>query len=288
MKENKPNLFIVGAGRCGTTSLYEWLKPHPEVFMCEVKGPNFFGEEPNKAFPEFWKNEKKYLSLFSKAGNKKIIGEASHYFWSKTAAQEIKKFNPEAKIIILLRNPVNVIFSYYNLDIPKKEINLEEYLQKSKKENKEVIKNINYPVNLGRFLKVFGTRNVHIILLEEMKSYPKKTYINLCKFLKINSKSPPEFEVHNKSRDLKNNWILNSWNILPTNFKILIKSFFSPKFTKKIKEKLKEITTRETNEKSVDKVTRNNLSKKLRQSVIRTGKITGKNLDIWTKEKHNL
>ena len=94
MSQKKPNLFIVGCGRSGTTSFYEYLRQHPQVFMSEVKGPNFFGEEPNPSFPEFFKNENNYLSLFKEVKNEKILGEASHLFSSESAPKQIKIFNP--------------------------------------------------------------------------------------------------------------------------------------------------------------------------------------------------
>ena len=120
----KPNFFIVGAAKCGTTSLYRYLRQHPDVFMPEQKEPNFFGSDLSYRFPRI--SQARYLSCFAKAKGETRIGEATTiYLYSEKAAEEIKAFSPEAKIIIMLRNPVDVLYSYHsqqlysgNEDIP--------------------------------------------------------------------------------------------------------------------------------------------------------------------------
>src|SRR5687767_1010670 len=104
---HKPNFFIVGAPKCGTTSLYEYIRVHPEVFMPDRKEPAFFCSDFYK--PRRMKEEE-YLSLFREAGSAKWIGEASTwYLYSDKAREGIKAFCPDARIIIMLRNPVDMM-----------------------------------------------------------------------------------------------------------------------------------------------------------------------------------
>ena len=116
MKKNKrPNLFIVGAPKCGTSSLHYHLSKHPEIYMSRYKEPHFFGKDLTRLNKIFYTNEKEYLSLFNIVKEEKIIGESSpQYLYSYSAPREIKEFNPESKIIILLRNPINMIYSYHS------------------------------------------------------------------------------------------------------------------------------------------------------------------------------
>ncbi len=94
--------------------MYDYLKQHPEIFMPERKEPNFFGTDLGLS-PYFIRDEKEYLSLFSGARNEKRVGEASVlYLFSKLAATEIKECNPAASIIIMLRNPVDMIHSLHS------------------------------------------------------------------------------------------------------------------------------------------------------------------------------
>ena len=75
----RPDFFIVGAPKCGTTALYEYLKQHPEVFMPkEAKEPNFFGSDFNNPF--FIRDENAYLALFADARYEKRVGEASVWY----------------------------------------------------------------------------------------------------------------------------------------------------------------------------------------------------------------
>ena len=138
-----PNFFLVGAPKSGTTSLYHYLKQHPEIYLSPVKEPCFFASEmradnfsrefsntmmlstrnlqtyldgpmsgPNPGGIVTDWNE--YLKLFKNAGGEKAIGEASVcYLWSPTAASNIHAQIPQAKIVVILRDPVERAFSQY-------------------------------------------------------------------------------------------------------------------------------------------------------------------------------
>ena len=93
--------------------MHYYLKEHPEIFMPEVKEPHFFGTD--LVSPRFIRDKEKYLSLFSAAENQKRVGESSiYYLYSKIAAAEIHKFSPTARIIIMLRNPVDMIYTLHS------------------------------------------------------------------------------------------------------------------------------------------------------------------------------
>ena len=116
-----PNFFIVGAPRAGTTSLYRYLRRHPQVFMPAVKEPHFFANinpDPDQRhlFPAM--DEGQYVRLFRGALHYRAIGEASpSYLVTKGAAERIKARVPNAKIIMLLRDPTERAFSHYLMDI---------------------------------------------------------------------------------------------------------------------------------------------------------------------------
>src|SRR5215471_2980035 len=99
----KPDFFIVGAPKCGTTAIFDYLAQHPEVFLAP-KELHFFGSDLN--YPTRKVNEVEYLKWFESAKEERRVGEASvWYFYSQLAPQEIKQFSPDARIIISLRNP---------------------------------------------------------------------------------------------------------------------------------------------------------------------------------------
>ena len=108
----KPNFFIVGAAKCGTTALYVYLRDHPRVFLSPVKEPRYFAEDmPNLMNRVAARDD--YLRLFKGANDRHIaVGEASpQYLYSAVAPAKIRAFNPDARIIAMLRNPVDMAWA---------------------------------------------------------------------------------------------------------------------------------------------------------------------------------
>jgi hypothetical protein len=107
-----PDFAIIGAARCGTTTLYEHLQRHPDVFMCTPKEPGFFALDQ-----EYAKGFDYYASLFQDAAVGQIRGEASTYYTSfpctEVAARRLHDANPDAKLIYILRHPVDRLYSHY-------------------------------------------------------------------------------------------------------------------------------------------------------------------------------
>jgi Sulfotransferase family len=120
--ERWPNLFIVGAAKAGTTSLYHYLARHPDVYMSPVKEPHFFSQiRPTPNLEPFFPHvvdEAAYLALFAAARGEKYLGEAStSYLWDHSAADAIQASCPDAKIIIILREPCDRAYSHYWNDV---------------------------------------------------------------------------------------------------------------------------------------------------------------------------
>ena len=109
----RPDFFIVGAFKAGTTALYEYLRAHPQIFMSVPKEPMYFGQDLTPRYRRMTEDE--YLALFGAAGADQHAGEASPwYLYSKSAAQEIRDFEPTRSVIIMLRNPVDVMYSQHS------------------------------------------------------------------------------------------------------------------------------------------------------------------------------
>jgi hypothetical protein len=107
-----PNLFVVGAAKAGTTSLWRYLDVHPDIFMSGTKEPHFFSGFDEGLFPVVH-DEASYLRLFAGARTP-LRGEASpSYLWRARAAERIKRTSPDAKILIVLRDPVERLHALY-------------------------------------------------------------------------------------------------------------------------------------------------------------------------------
>ena len=218
----KPNFFIVGAPKCGTTSLNYYLQQHPDVFMSHYNEPHYFGKDLNKLNRVHVTEKNKYLNLFSDAKDEIIIGEKSpYYLFSSLAPLEIYQFNPKAKIVIMLRHPtdmINAMHSQYyysgneNEKLFSNALNLEKERMKGKciPENIDLIEKLFYktyvyklPSQINFFLNIFKTENVKIILLDELKNNTDEIYKNLLKFLKVDSSFTPKYDILNSHKTFR-------------------------------------------------------------------------------------
>jgi hypothetical protein len=127
-----PNCIVIGAARSGTTSLYEYLNAHPEIYMSPVKEPDFFAnpllkavhspepgqtrslEEESRLKAALQEEMSKYESLFDGAGRAPIRGEASAiYLGDPDAAMNLHRAVPDAKLICVLRDPAQRMHSHF-------------------------------------------------------------------------------------------------------------------------------------------------------------------------------
>lgn len=199
-----PNLFIVGAPRCGTTSLAYYLSQHPEVFFLLDQEPLFWAKDIIDR-PQI-QNEKRYAHLFSNTRNKKWVGEKStFYLYSKEAPYLIKKNIPNAKILILLRDPVEMARSIHNsffnsVWFEKEDLcNFEEAISEegARRARSSLRFESYFYTELGmyhkyvaRYMRIFGKKNVKIVFFHELKKNPKLVYKEVLSFLKLNEYSP--------------------------------------------------------------------------------------------------
>ena len=109
-----PNFFIIGAMKSGTTALYYYLEQHPEIYMSPVKEPNFFCSQEQRNGADSVTDIGTYQHLFRDVLGQIAIGEASHcYLYDPRAAAEIRRCVPDAKLIAILRNPIDRAYSHF-------------------------------------------------------------------------------------------------------------------------------------------------------------------------------
>lgn len=195
--ESWPNFFIVGAPKCGTSSLYEYLKDVPEVFMCPVKEPNYFGISVNTDFllSKPIRDKKKYLNLFSKIKKEIAIGEATpSYLWDPKAPELIYKQVPNAKIIIILRDPIERAYSEYlfHIGLGYWDINFSDLIRNirtAKHYASDGILGVGlYYEQILRYKKIFGLKKIKFLIFEEFVKNPNKSVNDVLEFLGIKTK----------------------------------------------------------------------------------------------------
>lgn len=113
-----PNLFVVGAPRAGTTSLWRYLRGHPEIFMSPLKEPYYFSDRRPLVYSPTVSTESDYLALFAGARAERFLGEATPvYLYDDRAAAAIKAASPDAYAVAVLREPVSRLYSGYWLHV---------------------------------------------------------------------------------------------------------------------------------------------------------------------------
>jgi len=212
-----PNFFIVGAPKCATSALYHYLKHHPDIFMSESKELNYFAADLTS--PHFLNNRQVYLSHFNNAAGYKRVGEASvWYMYSKVAANGIYEMVPDAKIIAMIRNPVDMIYSYHGQRLfnGTEDINNFEKAIEAIPERKlgKHLPNNPYPIEglfyldiakyseqVRRYINVFGRENIHIIIFDDFKSDSLSSYASTLNFLGLSTDISHELPDDNITRN---------------------------------------------------------------------------------------
>ena len=220
-----PNLFIVGAPKSGTTFLYYYLKQHPDIYFPNFKEPHFFGSDLIRRNGAYNLSLDEYQDLFKT--DKKIIGEAStFYIFSKDAPEEIYNFNPKAKIIIMLRDLVDLVHSLHSQFVFSGDEVIEDFTQALELEDSRLSGNkipnqttvvnklfytsniLSLPRSIQSFIRYFGRENIKFIDLDDIKKNPKKVYFETLEFLNIDSNfNIPDFKVINKNKTYKSKTI---------------------------------------------------------------------------------
>lgn len=209
---NKPNFFILGAAKSGTTSLYHYLGRHPEVFMSPVKEPSFFCE----GF-QVVTSAVDYFRLFDGVGAEKRIGEASHvYLTNPSTAGVLKALFPAARFVVILRNPADRAYSLYHhmrrngyewAGSFEKALELEERRWRSERFRRTCpqyfynflyFRSGLYGQQLARYFSLFDKRQFHVMTLDELKSDPLGSLRGILEFLKVDPDFSPMLRVHNE------------------------------------------------------------------------------------------
>lgn len=216
MAAPQPNLFIVGAPKCGTTAWVTYLSRHPDVFFCEPKEPHHF----NTDIPGFrWrKTREHYLELFEDAVGRKVIGEASIlYLYSTEAAANIAEFEPAAKILIFVRAPEKFIPSYhqqqlYNLDETIADLGRAWALSGTRSgdtlpDGCRDPRLLDYKAvgrfgeQAARYVERFGEDRVRIVRFEDWVRDPRATHLAILDFLGLPDDGQRDFPQVNAAHD---------------------------------------------------------------------------------------
>lgn len=183
-----PDFFIIGAAKSGTTTLYKYLCRHPDVFMSTPKEMSFFSKDEVYQRGIEW-----YAQLFADAKASQVCGEASTTYsrwplYDKTV-ERLAAVQPEAKIIYLLRNPVDRLYSFYAHRMREAvTTSFEEFL----KQTPEAFDSGCYMTQIRQYLEVFNKEQLLVLFTAEMRDAPQNVLSKVGDFLSL----PPFSYLH--------------------------------------------------------------------------------------------
>jgi Sulfotransferase domain len=192
----RPSFICVGAGKAGTTWLWEMLRLHPDVYLPATKEIHYFNDiayegsdvrNPNFRRPVSW-----YLRHFAPARPGQVCGEISpSYLWSDTAPDAIHAFDPDMRIVIMLRDPVDRLFSSYLFGQQKGEIGRISF--------EEALRSVDYLLarapcsrSVARYLELFGRDRVKVVFHEDLSTDPRRMLLDVQAFLGVRPCVPDE------------------------------------------------------------------------------------------------
>ncbi|HEU0310206.1 MAG TPA: sulfotransferase [Sphingomicrobium sp.] len=230
LNSQSPFAFIVGAPRCGTTTLASFLQQHPDVCFSAVKEPHFFSRDEVAATPddqlqqvvaeEYWRRFYGHC-----AGEPKIYAEGSvTYLYVPERMAPILKLWPNAKFVIALRDPLSMLPSLHARllvtgdetirDFPKAWAMISERAQGRSLPKRAVDPRwLRYDwagqlgQNVERFITAVGRDRCHIVLFDDLTNDPKGTYHELCRFLGIEPWDGTDFEPQRINKTIRIGWL---------------------------------------------------------------------------------
>ncbi len=291
----KPNTLLIGAQKCATTSVYNWIAQHPEI--CGPSTLKDYAYFVNDGFFE------KGIDLFEKDyinegynDQKIILHGCVHYVYFKKAIDRIYDFDPNVKLLLVLRNPVDRAISAYryakkmnieNLDFKTALEKESERLTGSLSEKSELtyVSHSKYGEQLEYLLKKFRKDQLCVVFYEDVKDNPQKVVTSIFSFLEVDTNYIPDFSVLNKTGKIKFNSLQKIVYSQNKYKKLLVQKIIDPVLPLskriKIKNAFKEWNTKNAS----DKEDYSNYKKILKplfvSDISKTEKLLNVNLDHW-------
>ena len=298
LKQRQPDFFVVGAPKCGTTAMNGYLRQHHQIFMPERKDISYFGTDLKFERPRISRDE--YLSLFREANGALRVGESSvWYLYSRTAAAEIKSFSYAASIIVMLRNPVDMLYAQHsqflyncNEDISDFATALEA--EPDRKQGKRIPRQAHfveglfyretaqYAEQLQRYFNTFGRKNVHVIIYDDFKQDTAKAYADTLIFLGVDPSFHPTFQIINPNKTLRSRRLQELLVAPPPMLTRIYKQIAPSSLQGQLMKRLKRMNTQHTQRPALDPGLRQRLQVEFQPEIKRLADLLGRDLSSWS------
>ena len=277
--------------------MYTYLRQHPQVFMPEHKEPMYFGADLTQLHERL--SERDYVALFNGAEPGQCVGEASTwYLYSKLAATEIHAFNPDARIVIMLRNPVDVMYSLHReLVFYRGEVidDFEEALaaEVDRRQGRRIGPSrrpealfyrdtVRFADQVERYLGAFGAAQVSVIVYDDFVSDTPRAYADLLRFLGVDDGFQPDFIQVNESKLPRNRSLQALVVRPPAPFDRLVPLVRRFGVAHKLRAAMLAVNSRPEPRPAMSPELRRRLTAELAPEVARLSSLIGRDLAAWS------
>ncbi|QNT68967.1 sulfotransferase family protein [Defluviicoccus vanus] len=304
MFANRSSFFIVGAPRCGTTALSKILSRHPQVLFSRPKETHLFVQDLAAMDEQFWM--KQFIEPFFPhlSDQHLTFGEGSvSSLYSPAALEHILAFDPEARIIIHVRNPVDMVYSYHGrlvflLDEDQRDFSRAWALQEERRAGRSLPKRCRDPrlllygdvgklaAHVERIFARVGRERCYVVVFDDFSRSPEKLYRDVCQFLGLGQDEENHFNPKNAHRTYRNQFLHQfAVNPPPLLMRVINAANISPQQlrlrTRRLRKWLRSRNTVENHRPTLDAELRHELVTYFAPEVTRLGELLGRDLSHW-------
>jgi hypothetical protein len=288
-----PNFLIIGAMKSGTTALYYYLEQHPQIYMSPVKEPNYFcsGEQENSVGNSATRIGD-YQDLFKDVSGEKAIGEASHcYLYEPEAAARIQDYIPDAKLIAVLRNPVDRAYSHFLHMVRNGSEPLTDFAQALREEEtggyqkrnlQDYVGRGRYYDQLKRYFNTFSRDQIKVYLYEDLSNAPVDILQDAFRFLGVDDSFVPDVSLRRNVSGYPKHKTVDKLLTKPSLIKDAVKIYLPARLRWRLSKAFDDLKTRNLVEPPpVQPEVRRQLIGVYREDVLKVQKLIHRDLSGW-------
>ena len=298
----RPDFFIVGAPKSGTTAMYEYLRGHPDLFLPERKELRFFGSDLEV-------RDRQPLTLadfeahFAGAEPGQRVGTAYvWYLYSRSAAEEIRAYAPDARIVVMLRNPVDMLHALHGEHLSNGNEDIADFTaaldaEPARRRGERIPPHAHLPQGLwystvpryaeqlARYHDRFGRDRVHVILYDDFARDVPAAYRSLLAFLGVRDDwRPPSFDVINASHRTRSERLRHFLARPPELPRRVIRAMVPGPVRRSLYERAKRLNAARSTRRPVPPATTARIRAAFREEVERLAAVLDRDLGAWLGE----
>ena len=299
-----PNFLVVGAAKSGTSAVCDYLEQHPDVYVCPGKEPNFFVAEGQPDIPfrgprdrevleaqNGWVSTlQRYQDLFAGATTERALGDGSTwYLYDAEAPLRIRRYVPNAKLIAVLRNPVDRAYSAFTMMLMDGRETTTDFAQALSEEDRRVAAGWEYlwhyrrmglySAQVARYHEIFVRDQFRVILYDDFIARPREVMRNVFSFLGVDDRFEPDMSERSNASFVPKNLTYQRMIVRRSPVKRVAKALLPGVLRQRLKEKLVYSTMARPAPMAPE--LRRQLADTFRPDVLRLQELIGRDLSQW-------